>query len=176
MNLFHDIENGSGEITNVVVEIPKGCRNKYEYDKDKNAFFLDRVLYSPFYYPVDYGFVPKTWYDDNDPIDGMIHLRDSSFQGCVIEVKMIGLMRMKDEKGIDDKLLGVPTGDAFYKNVEDITDLPSSFLDEVSHFFQRYKDLEKGKNSEVIGWFDKKDAVDALERARILYQEKYGKR
>lgn len=173
MSLFHNISNGSDDITNIVIEIPKGSRNKYEYDKDSGAFVLDRVLYSPFFYPVDYGFVPKTWYDDNDPLDGMVHIRDPTFYGCVIEVKVLGMLRMKDEKGVDDKLLGVPTGDPIFQKYQDITDMPSSFLDEVSHFFQRYKDLEKGKSTEVIGWLNKDDALKALQRARKLYDEKF---
>lgn len=175
MNLFHNIGNGEGEITNVVVEIPKGSRNKFEYDKSKEAFVLDRVLYSPFFYPVDYGFVPRTWYDDNDPLDAMVHIRDPTFVGCVIEVRVIGLLRMKDEKGVDDKILGVPTGDPLFNNIKEITDLPSSLLDEIAHFFSRYKDLEKGKSVEVIGWLDKEQAIRALERARQMYKEKFGK-
>ncbi len=175
MNLLHDIENGMGEITNVVVEIPRGSRNKYEYNKEAEAFFLDRVLHSPFFYPVDYGFIPRTWYDDNDPLDAMIYVRDPTFTGCVVEVKIIGLLRMRDEKGIDDKLLGVPTGDPLFKDISNLEDVPSSFLDEVAHFFQRYKDLEKGKTSEVIGWLEKEDAVKALERAREMYKEKFKK-
>ena len=176
MNLLHDVSNGARDITNVVVEIPKGSRNKFEYDKAAGVFRLDRVLYSPFFYPVDYGFVPRTWYLDDDPLDAMIYTREPSFTGCVVEIRVIGLFRMKDEKGIDDKIIGVPTGDPIFEGIKDITDLPSAFLDEVSHFFARYKDLEKGKSSEVVGWFDKKDAVKALRKGKQLYEKKFGKK
>ena len=175
MNLFHNVSNGSGEITNVVVEIPKGGRNKYEYNKEVEAFFLDRVLHSPFFYPVDYGFIPRTWYEDEDPLDAMIYVRDPSFTGCIVEIRAIALLRMKDERGIDDKLLGVPTGDPLFKNIVDLKDIPSSFLDEVAHFFQRYKDLEKGKTSEVVGWFGRDEALKAHKKSRALYKEKFEK-
>ncbi len=174
-DLFKSISNGEGAITNVVVEIARGSRNKYEYNKEFGSFVLDRVLHSPFFYPVDYGFVPRTWYEDEDPLDAMIYVREPTFPGCVVEVRVVGLLRMKDEKGVDDKILGVPTGDPLFKEVKDITDLPSSFLEEVAHFFERYKDLEKGKSSQVIGWFNKEEALNCLEKARKLYKERFEK-
>ncbi|RME80016.1 MAG: inorganic diphosphatase [Methanobacteriota archaeon] len=173
MNYLHDIGNGSGDITNVVVEVPMGSRNKYEYENAEGVFRLDRVLFSPFHYPVDYGFVPKTWYDDNDPIDAMVLVRMPTFTSCVFEARVIGALRMKDEKGIDDKLLLVPTGDPTFKDIKDITDVSSAVLDEIKHFFQRYKDLE-GKEVSVEGWFDKNEALEILEKARRMYGEKFG--
>ena len=175
MNLLHDLPNGSDDLVMVVVEIPKGSRNKFEYDRDLGVFKLDRVLYSPFFYPFDYGFVPRTWYEDGDPIDAMVYSREPTFSGCVMECRVIGLLRMEDEHGVDDKLLLVPTGDPLYKDIQDITDMPSSYLEEVAHFFERYKDLEKGKASKVVGWFDKEEALKALAHARELYKEKFNK-
>ncbi len=174
--LFHTVYPGEGKFINAIIEIPMGSRNKYEYDKDTGAIFLDRVLYSPFFYPVDYGFLPQSWYDDDDPLDVMIYTRYPTIPGCVVEAKPIGLLRMKDEKGTDDKLLCVSTADPQFANIEGLTDLPSSVLEEIAHFFKRYKDLEKGKHTEVIGWFGKEDAIKAVERSFQLYKEKFGEK
>ncbi|MEM4295348.1 MAG: inorganic diphosphatase [Candidatus Anstonellales archaeon] len=174
MNFLHDLSNGSGDITNVVIEIPTGTRNKYEYEKNEGVFRLDRVLFTPFHYPVDYGFIPQTWYDDNDPLDAMVLMRFPTFPGCVIEAKVIGALRMEDDKGIDDKLLLVPTGDPNFKDHDSLTDIPSAVLDEIAHFFQRYKELE-GKTVRINGWFEKQDALKMLEHARNLYREKFKK-
>ncbi len=172
-NLFHNVPSGEGDIVNVVVEVPKGSRNKYEYDKELEAIVLDRVLHSPFFYPVNYGFVPRTWYDDGDPLDAMVLARDPVVPATVVEARVIGLLRMKDEKGVDDKILAVPTGDPAFKGYKDLTDVESAVLDEIAHFFERYKDLEKGKTSEVVGWYARDKALEALEYARKLYQEKF---
>ncbi len=172
-NLFHKVPSGEGDIVNVVVEVPKGSRNKYEYDKEIEAIVLDRVLHSPFHYPVNYGFVPQTWYDDGDPLDAMVLARDPVMPATVVEARVIGLLRMKDEKGVDDKILTVPTGDPAFKGYKDLTDVESAILDEIAHFFERYKDLEKGKTSEVVGWYARDEALKALEYARKLYKEKF---
>ena len=174
MNLLHDISSGSGDMANVVVEVPMGSRNKYEYENEEGVFRLVRVLASPFHYPVDYGFIPRTWYEDNDPLDALVLTRLPTFPSCVLEARIIGVLRMKDEKGVDDKALFVPTGDPSFRDVHDITDMSSAVLDEISHFFQRYKDLE-GMEVSVEGWFNKEDAVKILEKARDLYREKFGK-
>ncbi len=176
MNFLHEIPSGEGEVINVVVEIPKGSRNKYEFDPKLGTFKLDRVLHSPFFYPVEYGFMTQTWYEDNDPLDALIYIRDPTFTGCLMRVRPIGLFRMEDEHGIDDKVLCVPVDDPLFENIKDKDDIPQAFLDEVSHFFQRYKDLEKNKEVKVIGWFGKKEAMDAVEKARRMYKEKFGGR
>jgi inorganic pyrophosphatase len=172
MNLLHDLSSGSDDLVNVVIEIPKGSRNKYEYNKEEGVFRLDRVLYSPFHYPVDYGFIPQTWYEDNDPLDAMVLVREPTFPGCVLEARIIGGLRMRDEKGIDDKVLTVPTGDPSYKDVKDITDVPSPILDEIAHFFKRYKELE-GKEVTIEGWLSKADIMPLLGKARELYKVKF---
>ena len=172
MNYLHDINSGSGDIINIVVEIPMGTRNKYEYDKEEGVFRLDRVLFSPFFYPTDYGFIPRTWYDDDDPLDAMLVVRNPTFVGCVIEARVVGLLRMEDDKGVDDKVLCVPTNDPSYENHKDLTDFPSAFLNEIAHFFKRYKELE-GKEVKIIGWFEKEDALKAVEKAREMYTKKF---
>lgn len=173
MTIFHKISSGKGNVINVIVEIPMGCRNKYELDKETGAIFLDRVLYSPFFYPCDYGIMAQSWYDDGDPLDVMVYTRSHTFPGCVVEARAIGLLRMKDEKGADDKILSVPTKDPKFKRMEGLDDIPEAYLEEVAHFFQRYKELEKGKFSEVVGWFGKKEASGVIEKARELYKKKF---
>ncbi len=172
MNYLHDLISGSDDIVNAVIEVPKGSRNKFEYEYKQGVFRLDRVLFSPFFYPVDYGFIPQTWYEDEDPMDAIVLVRDSTFTGCVLEARVIGMLRMEDEHGVDDKLLMVPTGDPSYKDVKDLVDVPSAILDEIAHFFRRYKELE-GKPVELGGWYEKDDGMKALEKARQLYKEKF---
>ena len=175
MNYLHDIPSGEGEEVNVVVEIPKGSRNKYEYDAKLGAFKLDRVLYSPFFYPIEYGFMAQTWYEDDDPLDAMIYIRDPTFSGCIIKCRVIGLLRMRDEHGVDDKVLCVPVDDPLFENIKDKDDVPQSLLEEIAHFFKRYKDLEKGKHVEVVGWFGREEAKKAVEKARTIYKEMFGR-
>ncbi|MCK4319411.1 inorganic diphosphatase [Candidatus Micrarchaeota archaeon] len=171
--LFHTVYPGTGRFINVIVEIPMGSRNKYEYNKENDAIVLDRVLYSPFFYPVDYGFLPQSWYDDDDPLDVMVYTRYPTLPRCIVEARPIGLLRMKDEKGTDDKVLAVPTSDPQFNQVEKLTDLPSSLLDEISHFFKRYKDLEKGKYVEVVGWFGLDETTAAIKKSMEMYKEKF---
>jgi inorganic pyrophosphatase len=172
MNLWKDIATGPSapEILNAVVEIPKGSRNKYEYDKDKEAFALDRVLYSPFHYPAEYGIIPQTLWDDGDPMDILILMDEATFPGCIIETRPIGVMRMIDGGESDDKILGVPVNDPRLKDVKDIQDVPQAFLDEIVHFFQDYKKLE-GKVTEVLGWENSQKAMEAVKHSMELYKE-----
>jgi inorganic pyrophosphatase len=172
MNLWKDLAPGPSvpEVIYAVFEIPKGSRNKYEYDKDMEAFALDRVLYSPFYYPAEYGIIPKTLYDDGDPMDVLVLMDQPTFPGCVIETRPIGIMRMIDSGDKDDKILGVPVNDPMYKDVNDIDDIPGHLLDEIAHFFKEYKYLE-GKTTEIIGWENAQKAFEAIEHSIRLYKE-----
>lgn len=171
MNLWKDIPTGpSADVLYAVIEIPKGSRNKYEYDKDKEAFALDRVLYSPFHYPAEYGIIPQTLWDDGDPMDILVMMDQPTFPGCVIETRPIGIMRMIDGGDSDDKVLGVPVNDPRYTDVKDITDIPKQFLDEVEHFFTEYKRLE-GKTTEVLGWDNAEKAFEAIKHSKELYEE-----
>ncbi len=172
MNLWKDIATGPSvpEVVYAVIEIPKGSNNKYEYDKDMEAFALDRVLYSPFFYPAEYGIIPQTLYDDGDPMDIMVLMEQPTFPGCVIDTRPIGIMRMIDGGDKDDKILGVPVNDPMYKDVEDISDVPKHLLDEIVHFFKEYKALE-GKTTEVLGWENAQKAFEAIEHSIELYNE-----
>ena len=174
MNLWKDIESGDNvpdEIT-AVIEIPKGSRNKYEYDKERESLTLDRVLFSPFHYPAEYGFIPKSLWDDGDPFDVMVIMDQPTFPGCIIEARPIGIMRMIDQGDSDDKLLAVPLEDPRFADITDISQLPEHYLKEIEHFFSQYKALEN-KVVEIKGWDDNKAAKEAVLRSLELYKEKY---
>jgi inorganic pyrophosphatase len=147
-------------IINVLIEIPAGSKNKYEFDKDLNAFALDRVLFSSVQYPYDYGFIPNTLADDGDPLDGMVIIDQPTFPGCVIAARPIGMLEMIDGGDRDEKILCVPDKDPRYANVKSLKDIPSHRLDEIAEFFKTYKNLEK-KVTEILGWQDA-DTVAAL--------------
>ncbi|MGA2675330.1 MAG: inorganic diphosphatase [Methanobacterium sp.] len=172
MNLWKDIPTGPSvpEVIYAVIEIPKGSRNKYEYDKDKDAFALDRVLYSPFHYPAEYGIIPKTLWDDGDPMDILVIMDQPTFPGCIIETRPIGVIRMIDGKESDDKILGVPVNDPRFKDVYDISDIHKALLDEIAHFFTEYKKLE-GKTTEVLGWENRKKAFEAVKHSMDFYSK-----
>lgn len=172
MNLWKDIPTGPSvpQVVYAVIEIPKGSRNKYEYDKDKEAFALDRVLYSPIHYPGEYGIIPKTLWDDGDPMDILVVMEQPTFPGCVIETRVIGVMKMIDGGESDDKILGVPVNDPKFKDVHDVSDMPKPFLDEISHFFTEYKRLEK-KTTQVLGWENAEKAYEAVEHSMELYNK-----
>jgi len=174
MNLWKDIEPGSNvpDIVNAVIEVPKGSRNKYEYDKDKESFVLDRVLYSPVMYPADYGFIPKSTYYDGDPMDILVLMEHATFPGCIIESRPIGIMGMIDGGDKDYKILAVPVNDPRFEDINDINDIPKHLLKEIEHFFSVYKNLE-GKKVEVLGWKNAKAAKDELIVSLEMYNEKF---
>jgi inorganic pyrophosphatase len=148
-----------------VVEIPRGDRNKYEYDARLGLFRLDRVLYSAVHYPADYGFIPRTRAADGDPVDILVMTSEPTFTGCLIEVRPVGLLRMRDEKGEDEKILAVPAVDPYYYDTRELVDVPQHFLREVEHFFRVYKDLEH-KTVETFGWEGRTAALQVI-RASI---------
>jgi inorganic pyrophosphatase len=147
-------------LVNVLVEIAGGSKNKYEFDKDLNAFALDRVLYASVKYPYDYGFIPNTLADDGDPLDGMVIMDEPTFPGCVIAARPIGLLEMVDGGDRDEKILCVPDKDPRYAGVKTLADVSPHRLDEIAEFFRTYKNLEK-KVTEILGWQDA-DQVSAL--------------
>ncbi|MBX2863887.1 MAG: inorganic diphosphatase [Leptolyngbyaceae cyanobacterium MAG.088] len=138
-------------LINVLIEIAGGSKNKYEFDKDINAFALDRVLYASVQYPYDYGFVPNTLADDGDPLDGMVIMDEPTFPGCVIAARPIGMLEMIDGGDRDEKILCVPDKDPRYVGVKTLDDIASHRLDEIAEFFKTYKNLEK-KVTEILGW------------------------
>lgn len=147
-------------LVNILIEIAGGSKNKYEYDKDLNAFALDRVLFSSVKYPYDYGFLPNTLADDGDPLDGMVIMDEPTFPGCVITARPIGMLEMIDDGDRDEKLLCVPDEDPRFKEVKSLQQVAPHRLDEISEFFATYKRLEK-KETEILGWKDA-DSVKAL--------------
>jgi inorganic pyrophosphatase len=156
-----------------LVEIPKGSRNKYEYDHDMDVIKLDRFLFSSMVYPTDYGFIPDTLSLDGDPLDAMVLVSEATFPGCVIEVKAIALFRMEDDKGIDDKVLCVPLSDPAWNTLETLEDVTDQLRDEIAHFFSVYKDLEQ-KKVRVDGWYSREDALEEIEESRKRFQESEG--
>jgi inorganic pyrophosphatase len=173
MNFKDDLHPGKNlpESFNVVVEIPKGSQNKYEYDADLGAFKLDRVLFSPLHYPGDYGFVPQTLFTDGDPLDALVLVTFPTHPGMVIEVRPIGLLEFNDNGEADDKVLCVPMHDIRFEDVQDIGDIQEPILNEIAHFFMVYKHLE-GKESDVQGWHDKKRAKEILLESVERYKSK----
>lgn len=153
----------------VVVEVPMGSRNKYELDKERGVFVLDRMLFSAVHYPGDYGFVDETLGKDGDPLDVVVILGEPTFPGCRIAGRILGNLDMSDDAGQDDKLLCVPDTDPRWKHMHDIDDVPRHMRDEIAHFFGVYKDLE-GKLVEVRGWQDRETAEEVLRDARERYQ------
>lgn len=162
-------------VVNAIVEIPKGSRNKYEYDVTLEVFKLDRVLYSSMVYPEAYGFVPHTLWDDGDPLDIFIFIDQPLSTGVLVEAKPIGILRMRDEKGPDDKILSVAIGDPTYGRYNDIVDVPQHLLVEIEHFFINYKKLE-GKHVESFGWDNVIVALEAVRHGFDLYNGKDSKK
>ncbi len=153
----------------VVVEIPKGSRNKYEIDHETGAVWLDRHLFTAMAYPADYGFVPHTLAEDGDPLDVLVLLDEPTVPGCHIRARAIGIFWMRDEAGPDAKLLAVPDGDPRWDRIQDRHDVPEHLLAEIGHFFEVYKALEPSKTTEVGSWGDRAEALTELEAARRRY-------
>lgn len=154
----------------VVVEIPKGTRNKYEVDPETGLIWLDRMLFTSTRYPADYGFVAGTLTDDGDPLDVLILLEEPTFPGCHIRARPIGVFIMGDEEGNDAKVLSVAASDPRVDDVVDLGDVPQYELDEIQHFFAIYKQLEPGKDTAVTGWRHRAEAEEIIEISRRRHQ------
>jgi len=176
VNLWEGLETGPNppEEIYAVVECLKGERNKYEYDKDIPGVVLDRVLHSTVHYPSDYGFIPRSYYDDGDPFDVLVLVEDATFPGCVIEARPVALMRMDDDGEKDDKVIAVPSEDPRYDDVRDVEDLSEQRRAEIAEFFETYKNLEPDKETETLGFETRTAAYDAIEHARNLYDQQFG--
>jgi inorganic pyrophosphatase len=155
------------------VEIPKGSRNKYEWDERLGGIRLDRFLFSSVVFPTDYGFFPNTLAEDGGPLDVMVCVSAPTFPGCIIPVKAIALFRMSADKGQDDKVLCVPHEDPNWNHMERLDDLPSQLRLEIEHFFSIYKEPE-GKRVEVGGWYDRDEADAVIESSRRRFSENEG--
>jgi inorganic pyrophosphatase len=153
-----------------VVEIPRGGRNKYEYDPRLGAIKLDRFISASVVYPTDYGYVPETIAPDGDPLDVLVLLEDPTFPGCWVEVRAVGVFWMEDEKGPDAKILCVPSHDPIYEHVDDLSQLPPRLLDEIEHFFDVYKMLEPHKSSVTRGYEGREAAYRETEESRLRFQ------
>ena len=154
------------EVT-AIVEIPRGSRNKYEADHDTGAIWLDRMLFTATQYPADYGYIPGTLADDGDPLDVMVLLDEPTFPGCHIRARIVGVFRMRDEAGIDDKILSVPATDPRWSKFADVGDIDEFLLREVAHFFAVYKQTEPGKSTEPGAWEGREAAARIVEAARL---------
>jgi inorganic pyrophosphatase len=153
-----------------VVEIPKGSRNKYEYDPRLGGIKFDRVLISAATYPTDYGYLRDTLAEDGDPLDALVCLHEPTFPGCLIPVKPVALFKMRDEKGADDKVICVPLHDPYWNKYEQLEELPLLLRREIEQFFSIYKDLEPGKSVTTHGWRSREEAARAIEASQERYR------
>jgi len=153
-----------------MIEIPKGSRNKYEYDKEKKGLKFDRMLFSAVHYPSDYGFIQETLAMDGDALDALVLVWEPTFPGCIIDAKPVGLFKMWDEKGPDEKILCVPIYDPLWNHIESISDVPPHLLKEIEHFFSIYKELEEKKTG-VEGWENCESAIRVIKDSRKRYKE-----
>ncbi|MFE4467728.1 inorganic diphosphatase [Leifsonia sp. NPDC056824] len=147
----------------VVIEIPKGSHNKYEVDHETGRVYLDRVLFTSFVYPTDYGFFENTLGLDGDPVDALVLLEHPVFPGVGVKVRPVGVLNMSDEAGSDAKVIAVPFKDPRWLHIQDVNDIPEQTRKEIEHFFARYKDLEPGKFVNIEGWGDAAEAEAIVE-------------
>ena len=174
MNMLHDVEPGTVDSINVIIEIPKGSKNKYEIDKKTGLISLDRVSHTAQDFPFDYGFVPQTHWHDGDPLDVVVLTTYPLYPGILVRVRPVAIMGMLDSGEEDDKIIAVPIDDPRWNDVKDLKDLNTHTLREIEHFYSTYKKLQ---NKEVLvkDFGDKAKAEKAFEEAVKLYKEKHGK-
>ena len=177
MNLWHDLERGDNfpSEMNVIIEIPRGSKNKYEIDKKTGLIKLDRAMKTSQDYPFDYGFAPRTLWEDGDALDVIVLSTFPLSTGILVTARPVALMKMTDCGDSDDKIIAVPTEDPRWNEVQDLADLNKHLLKEIKHFFETYKQIDD-KKVEVSGFFGKEDALAAGEKSIALYQEKFGKK
>lgn len=174
IDLWHDISSGAKapEEINVIVEIPRGSQNKYEFDKDTKVIKLDRVLFSPMYYPGDYGLIPQTLGEDKDPLDALVLVTNPTYPGILIPSKPIGALSMIDNGEGDDKILCVPVNDVRLSQYTDVNEIPEAVRNEMGHFFETYKQLE-GKKVVVNGWKNASEAREIIQQAIARYKAQF---
>jgi inorganic pyrophosphatase len=174
---FSDIKLGKDapEVINVVIEIPKGSHNKYEYDEEDHEIHLDRVYHSAVFSPTDYGFIPETRSEDGDHLDILVLLSEPTFPGCVMKVRPVAILDMEDESGIDWKVIGVAVKDPHSKNIKDLEDIEEHLKNEIKNFFEIYKTLEEGKWVKVKEWHGKEEALKRIKEASEVYKKESSK-
>jgi inorganic pyrophosphatase len=175
MNLWKDLPVGEGkepEEIFAIIEIPRRSQNKYEYDPEGGFFKLDRVLFSPMFYPANYAFIPGTWSKDEDPLDIFVLSDEPIAQGCVVLVRPVALLKMIDCGEEDHKIIAVPVKDPRYNHINKKEDLNPHFLKEVVHFLQRYKELQD-KKVDVLGWEDKNKALEEIKESIERFKSKF---
>lgn len=170
MNLLHDIAPGTKEEMNVIIEIPKFSKNKYEIDKETGIIALDRVMHTAQDYPFDYGFVPQTLFDDGDALDVVLVTTYPLAPGILVKARPVAIMEMVDGGDRDDKIVAVPVDDPRFDGVKDIGDLNPHFQKEMSHFFETYKKVQN-KVVEVGAWHGAKEAMEEFDRSKQMYQD-----
>lgn len=158
------------DIFNVVIEIPKGSNNKYEYDEKLHVIKLDRVLHSPFVYPLDYGFIPETRSEDGDHLDALVIATNPLFSGCVVAVRPVGLLKMRDSGDMDEKILTVAADDPHMTNINELSGVPQGLVENIADFFASYKKPE-GKIVEVLGWEEKSAALKIVRMAQEAWRK-----
>lgn len=176
MNVWHDIDKNRIKKDNFigVVEITKGGKNKYELDKDTGMLRLDRVLYTATHYPTNYGFIPKTYAEDNDPLDVLILCEENIIPLTLVECYPIGVLIMNDSGEEDEKIIAIAKTDPYLNNYQDISEIPPHISEEIKHFFEVYKQLE-GKLTTVDRMLGRKDAEKIIEKCMKVYKEKFEK-
>jgi len=173
MNLLHDIDPGTSDEMNVIIEIPKGSHNKYELDKDTGLIKLDRANFGPAPYPVEYGFIPQTLAEDGDAMDVLLFATFPLHPGILVSMRPVALMKMTDDGDPDDKIIGVPIDDRRWDDVKDLADLNKHTLREIQNFFETIKQLKSKPAVVTIHGFEGKAAAQvAFERSRKMYEEK----
>lgn len=175
MNIWHDIEKSRVKKDDfvAVIEIPKGCKNKYELDKSTGMLKLDRILYTATHYPANYGFIPRTYAGDNDPLDVLILCQEQIYPLTLVEAYPIGVIKMTDDNEEDEKIIAIAKNDPFLNTYNDISELPGNVLAEISNFFEIYKKLE-GKHTTVDKTMGREDAEKIIEKCINNYSEKFG--
>lgn len=176
MNIWHDI---NGERINkdnfvTVVEIQKNGRNKYELDKETGFLKLDRILYTATHYPANYGFIPRTYADDNDPLDVLVICQEEIVPLTLVECYPIGVLKMIDDNAEDEKIIAICNSDPYLNTYKDISELPSQYMEEITHFFEVYKTLE-GKHTSVGKMYGRAEAEEIIEKCIKNYKEKFEK-
>lgn len=174
MNIWHDIneERVKPEKFTAIIEISKGGKNKYELDKETGLLRLDRVLYTSTHYPANYGFIPKTYAEDNDPLDVLVLCQEQILPMTLVECYPIGVLYMTDEEENDEKIIAVPVNDPSMSDYKDISDLPNHMFDEISHFFEVYKVLEH-KHTTINKIKGREDALKCIEKCIESYKKKF---